>query len=57
MTDKLFEMNQTKVLHLIELPEALNTKVVEAIEVLCIAKTIPSTPIGQLGNLSINNSA
>ncbi|KAK4428385.1 Polyadenylate-binding protein 5 [Sesamum alatum] len=51
VTGMLLEMDQTEVLHLIESPDALKKKVVEAMDVLRIAASRPD--IGdQLGSLS-----
>uniref|UniRef100_A0A7N0ZQ73 Polyadenylate-binding protein n=2 Tax=Kalanchoe fedtschenkoi TaxID=63787 RepID=A0A7N0ZQ73_KALFE len=53
VTGMLLEMDQTEVLHLIESPEALMTKVAEAMAVLHSAKQ-QKNPADQLANLSLN---
>uniref|UniRef100_A0A7N1A8G9 Polyadenylate-binding protein n=1 Tax=Kalanchoe fedtschenkoi TaxID=63787 RepID=A0A7N1A8G9_KALFE len=53
VTGMLLEMDQTEVLHLIESPEALMTKVAEAMAVLHTAKQ-QMNPADQLANLSLN---
>jgi polyadenylate-binding protein len=49
-------MDQTEVLHLIESPEALKSKVAEAMEVLRLAHAAQNAPV-DLSGLSINDSA
>lgn len=56
VTGMLLEMDQTEVLHLIESPDALKSKVHEAMEVLRMAQAVPTVPTDQLGNLAINES-
>lgn len=54
VTGMLLEMDQTEVLHLIESPDALRSKVQEAIEVLKLAQQQP--PLDQMGGLSLNEN-
>lgn len=56
VTGMLLEMDQTEVLHLLESPEALKSKVAEAMEVLHHAQAVAaaSAPSDQLGALSLN---
>lgn len=54
VTGMLLEMDQTEVLHLIESPDALRSKVQEAIEVLKLAQQ--QAPVEQLGGLSLNEN-
>ncbi|KAH9553067.1 hypothetical protein CY35_09G100300 [Sphagnum magellanicum] len=56
VTGMLLEMDQTEVLHLIESPEALKSKVAEAMEVLRLAHAAQNAPV-DLSGLSINDSA
>jgi polyadenylate-binding protein len=54
----LLEMDQTEVLHLIESPDALKSKVAEAMEVLRLAHAAQNVPVEQhLAGLSMNDSA
>lgn len=57
VTGMLLELDQTEVLHLIESPEALRTKVAEAMDVLQMSQagTVPGVDIVQLASLSLNN--
>jgi polyadenylate-binding protein len=58
VTGMLLEMDQTEVLHLIESPDALKSKVAEAMEVLRLAHAAQNVPVEQhLAGLSINDSA
>jgi polyadenylate-binding protein len=51
----LLEMDQTEVLHLLESPEALKSKVAEAMDVLrnVAQQQNPSAPTSQLAGLSL----
>lgn len=51
----LLEMDQTEVLHLLESPEALKSKVAEAMDVLrnVAQQQNPNTPTSQLAALSL----
>ena len=51
----LLEMDQTEVLHLLESPEALKSKVAEAMDVLrnVANQQNPNTPTSQLAALSL----
>ncbi|MCI15925.1 polyadenylate-binding protein 8-like [Trifolium medium] len=51
VTGMLLEMDQPEVLHLIESPEALKTKVAEAMDVL---RNV--SPTDQLASLSLNDN-
>lgn len=53
VTGMLLEMDQTEVLHLIESPEALKTKVAEAMAVLQEA-VVRSDVNDKLGSLALN---
>jgi polyadenylate-binding protein len=55
VTGMLLEMDQTEVLHLLESPEALKSKVAEAMDVLrnVAQQQNPNTPTSQLAALSI----
>eukprot|EP00244_Chara_vulgaris_P004583 TRINITY_DN19052_c0_g2_i4.p1 TRINITY_DN19052_c0_g2~~TRINITY_DN19052_c0_g2_i4.p1 ORF type:complete len:671 (+),score=136.30 TRINITY_DN19052_c0_g2_i4:174-2186(+) len=56
VTGMLLEMDQTEVLHLIESPEALQSKVSEAMEVLKMAQAqIQSPPTDELASLHIGD--
>ncbi|KAL6961819.1 Polyadenylate-binding protein 8 [Sarracenia purpurea var. burkii] len=57
VTGMLLEMDQTEVLHLLESPDALKAKVVEAMEVLrnVAAQQQASSPTDQLAALSLND--
>ncbi|KAH8956751.1 hypothetical protein BDL97_07G058800 [Sphagnum fallax] len=58
VTGMLLEMDQTEVLHLIESPDALKSKVAEAMEVLRLAHAAQNVPVEQhLAGLSMNDSA
>lgn len=52
VTGMLLEMDQTEVLHLIESPDALKKKVLEAMDVLN-SSTLSSEVGDQLGSLSL----
>ncbi|CBI19491.3 unnamed protein product, partial [Vitis vinifera] len=53
----LLEMDQTEVLHLLESPEALKSKVAEAMDVLRnVAQQQANSPTEQLASLSLNDS-
>lgn len=57
VTGMLLEMDQPEVLHLIESPEALKTKVVEAMDVLrTVAQQQSSSPTDQLASLSLDDN-
>eukprot|EP01018_Ginkgo_biloba_P024917 Gb_00731 [translate_table: standard] len=57
VTGMLLEMDQTEVLHLIESPDALKAKVLEAMEVLRLAQAAAVVdPADQLASLSLNES-
>ncbi|CAI8599271.1 unnamed protein product [Vicia faba] len=57
VTGMLLEMDQPEVLHLIESPEALKTKVAEAVEVLRnVAQQQSNSPADQLASLSLNDN-
>uniref|UniRef100_F6H1B3 PABC domain-containing protein n=1 Tax=Vitis vinifera TaxID=29760 RepID=F6H1B3_VITVI len=57
MTGMLLEMDQTEVLHLLESPEALKSKVAEAMDVLRnVAQQQANSPTEQLASLSLNDS-
>lgn len=63
VTGMLLEMDQTEVLHLLESPDALKSKVGEAMEVLrSVAQQqqqqqqSPNGPADQLATLSLNDS-
>ncbi|CAA2963469.1 polyadenylate-binding 8-like [Olea europaea subsp. europaea] len=52
---KLLEMDQTKVLHLLESPDALKAKVAEAMKVLRnVSQQEASNPTEQLADLALN---
>ncbi|XP_062226108.1 polyadenylate-binding protein 2-like [Phragmites australis] len=55
VTGMLLEMDQTEVLHLLESPEALKSKVAEAMDVLrnVAHQQNPNTPTGQVAALSL----
>jgi len=53
VTGMLLEMDQTEVLHLLESPDALKSKVAEAMEVLRSVSQQPNTPADQLAGLSL----
>ncbi|XP_062183946.1 polyadenylate-binding protein 2-like [Phragmites australis] len=55
VTGMLLEMDQTEVLHLLESPEALKSKVAEAMDVLrnVVHQQNPNTPTSQLAALSL----
>ncbi|CAN4107737.1 unnamed protein product [Withania somnifera] len=56
VTGMLLEMDQTEVLHLLESPEALKTKVAEAMEVLRnVSQSHTSNAADQLASLSLND--
>ncbi|KAL8540383.1 hypothetical protein ACS0TY_001839 [Phlomoides rotata] len=56
VTGMLLEMDQTEVLHLLESPEALKSKVSEAMEVLrSVSQQQGGTPAEQLASLSLND--
>jgi polyadenylate-binding protein len=55
VTGMLLEMDQTEVLHLIESPDALKSKVAEAMEVLRSAQQQASAPADQLAALSLSD--
>ncbi|KAL5215950.1 hypothetical protein ABZP36_007351 [Zizania latifolia] len=58
VTGMLLEMDQTEVLHLLESPEALQSKVAEAMDVLrnVAQQQNPNTPSSQLAGLSLNGA-
>ncbi|KAL6317523.1 hypothetical protein AAG906_030276 [Vitis piasezkii] len=57
VTGMLLEMDQTEVLHLLESPEALKSKVAEAMDVLRnVAQQQANSPTEQLASLSLNDS-
>eukprot|EP00897_Mesotaenium_endlicherianum_P009619 jgi/Mesen1/8686/ME000516S08007 len=57
VTGMLLEMDQTEVLHLIESPEALKSKVNEAMEVLRMASQAPpAPPTDQLAGLALSEA-
>lgn len=57
VTGMLLEMDQTEVLHLLESPEALKSKVAEAMEVLRnVAQQQANSPADQLASLSLNGN-
>ncbi|KAG8082597.1 hypothetical protein GUJ93_ZPchr0014g46901 [Zizania palustris] len=58
VTGMLLEMDQTEVLHLLESPEALKSKVAEAMDVLrnVAQQQNPNTPSSQLAGLSLNGA-
>ena len=57
VTGMLLEMDQTEVLHLLESPEALKSKVAEAMEVLrnVSQQQQATNPADQLASLSLND--
>jgi len=57
VTGMLLEMDQTEVLHLLESPEALKSKVAEAMDVLrnVAQQQAAGTPTDQLASLSLND--
>ena len=57
VTGMLLEMDQTEVLHLLESPEALKSKVAEAMEVLrnVSQQQQAANPADQLASLSLND--
>ncbi|KAI5014323.1 hypothetical protein ZWY2020_055713 [Hordeum vulgare] len=58
VTGMLLEMDQTEVLHLLESPEALKSKVAEAMDVLrnVAQQQNPNAPTSQLAGLSLSDS-
>uniref|UniRef100_A0A2P2MLN2 Polyadenylate-binding protein n=1 Tax=Rhizophora mucronata TaxID=61149 RepID=A0A2P2MLN2_RHIMU len=56
VTGMLLEMDQTEVLHLLESPEALKSKVAEAMEVLRSVQQQAGGPADQLASLSLNDN-
>lgn len=55
VTGMLLEMDQPKVLHLLESPDALKAKVAETMDVLRnVAKSQETTPVDQLTTLSVS---
>ncbi|CBI19492.3 unnamed protein product, partial [Vitis vinifera] len=57
LTGMLLEMGQTEFLHLLESPEALKSKVAEAMDVLRnVAQQQANSPTEQLSSLSLNDS-
>ncbi|XP_019153341.1 PREDICTED: polyadenylate-binding protein 2-like [Ipomoea nil] len=56
VTGMLLEMDQTEVLHLLESPEALKSKVAEAMDVLRNVQQQASSPADQLASLSLNEN-
>lgn len=59
VTGMLLEMDQTEVLHLLESPEALKSKVAEAMDVLrsvAAAQQANNSPADQLASLSLNDN-
>ncbi|KAJ4826331.1 Polyadenylate-binding protein 8 [Turnera subulata] len=58
VTGMLLEMDQTEVLHLLESPEALKSKVAEAMEVLrsVAGQQQVNSPVDQLAALSLNDN-
>lgn len=57
VTGMLLEMDQPEVLHLIESPEALKTKVAEAMDVLrSVQQQQSNIPSDQMASLSLNDS-
>nr|GMC56156.1 polyadenylate-binding protein 2-like [Ipomoea batatas] len=57
VTGMLLEMDQTEVLHLLESPEALKSKVAEAMDVLRnVQQQQASSPADQLASLSLNEN-
>lgn len=57
VTGMLLEMDQTEVLHLLESPEALKSKVAEAMDVLrnVAQQQNPNAPTSQLAGLSLSD--
>lgn len=56
VTGMLLEMDQTEVLHLLESPDALKSKVAEAMEVLRNNAQQTNAPAEQLASLSLNEN-
>lgn len=56
VTGMLLEMDQTEVLHLLESPDALKSKVSEAMEVLRNVQQQSNTPAAQLASLSLKDN-
>jgi polyadenylate-binding protein len=56
VTGMLLEMDQTEVLHLLESPEALKSKVNEAMEVLRTVQQQATGTADQLASLSLNDN-
>ncbi|CAI8618317.1 unnamed protein product [Vicia faba] len=56
VTGMLLEMDQPKVLHLIESPDALKAKVAEAMDVLRNVAQQGNSPADQLDSLSLNDN-
>lgn len=57
VTGMLLEMDQPEVLHLIESPDALKAKVVEAMDVLRkVTQQQSNSPADQLASLSLNDN-
>ncbi|GFQ02574.1 polyadenylate-binding protein 8 [Phtheirospermum japonicum] len=52
----LLEMDQTEVLHLLESPDALKSKVSEAMDVLRNVQQQANSPADQLASLSLNEN-
>lgn len=61
VTGMLLEMDQTEVLHLLESPESLKTKVAEAMEILRNVvqqqQQSPNPPHHQLASLSLSDNS
>ncbi|GFP83481.1 polyadenylate-binding protein 8 [Phtheirospermum japonicum] len=56
VTGMLLEMDQTEVLHLLESPDALKSKVSEAMDVLRNVQQQANSPADQLASLSLNEN-